>query len=166
MTVLSVEKDPAALTMTITSRFAAPIERVWQVWADPRQLERWWGPPSHPATVVDHDLTPGGRVSYFMTGPDGETYPGWWRVIAVEPPHRLELEDGFADDDGEPDADMPTSITEVALTATDAGTTTMTMVSRFPSIEAMEQTLAMGAEDGLKLALGQIDDVVADGQSS
>ena len=72
MTITSVQKDPDARTMTITADFDASVDRVWQLWADPRQLERWWGPPTHPATVVDHDLSPGGKVSYFVTGPDGQ----------------------------------------------------------------------------------------------
>ena len=102
MTVLAVNRDPVALTLTIVSEFDAPVARVWQVWADPRQLERWWGPPTYSATVVDHDLTPGGRVTYYMTGPNGQKYHGWWRVIAVDAPNSLEIEDGFADDSGRP----------------------------------------------------------------
>jgi len=90
VTVTDVRKDTTALTMTINCEWDAPIERVWQLWADPRQLERWWGPPTYPATVVDHDLTPGGRVNYYMTGPDGDQPRGWWRVIAVDPPHRAD----------------------------------------------------------------------------
>ena len=70
MTVISVVKDADARTMTITARFDAPIGRVWQVWSDPRQLERWWGPPRYPATVTEHDLAPGGTVAYAMTGPE------------------------------------------------------------------------------------------------
>src|SRR5436853_623354 len=81
---------------------AAAVERAWQLWADPRQLERWWGPPTYPATVVDHDLSPGGRVTYFMTGPEGDKAGGWWEVAAVDPPRRLEFTDGFADGNGEP----------------------------------------------------------------
>ena len=50
MTVTAVRKDPQALTMTVEAEFAASPERVWQLWADPRQLERWWGPPTYPAT--------------------------------------------------------------------------------------------------------------------
>ena len=42
MTVLAVNRDPVALTLTIVSEFDAPAARVWEVWADPRQLERWW----------------------------------------------------------------------------------------------------------------------------
>ena len=67
MTVISVVKDADARTLTITARFAAPIARVWQVWSDPRQLERWWGPPGYPATVTEHDLAPGGTVAYAIT---------------------------------------------------------------------------------------------------
>ena len=67
MPVISVVKDADARTMTITARFDAPIGRVWQVWSDPRQLERWWGPPRYPAKVTEHDLAPGGTVAYAVT---------------------------------------------------------------------------------------------------
>ena len=53
MTVTAVRKDPDALTMTLTAEFEASPERVWDLWADPRQLERWWGPPTYPATFTD-----------------------------------------------------------------------------------------------------------------
>ena len=163
MTVTNVSKDLETLTLTITCEFAAGVERVWQVWADPRQLERWWGPPTYPATVTDHDLVPGGRVSYYMTGPEGDTPGGWWRIIAVEEPHRLEFKDGFTDDGGEPNEDMPTTVTEVTLETIAGGATRMTMVSTFPSLEAMEQLLAMGAEEGMRLAVGQVDGLIEAG---
>ena len=54
MTVTDVRKDPAAASMAITAEFDAAADQVWQLWEDPRLLERWWGPPSYPATVVDH----------------------------------------------------------------------------------------------------------------
>jgi len=86
MSVTSVDKDLDNLTLTLVADFDTSAERVWELWADPRLLERWWGPPSYPATVVEHDLTPGGNVTYFMTGPDGDKYCGWWRVQRVDPP--------------------------------------------------------------------------------
>ena len=45
MSVTDVDKNIDALTMTITAEFDADAERLWELWADPRQLERWWGPP-------------------------------------------------------------------------------------------------------------------------
>src|SRR5664280_606556 len=79
MTVISVVPDQQAHTLTLTAQYAAPVEDVWQLWADPRQLERWWGTPTHPATVLDHDLRVGGRVRYVMTGPEGDQHAGWGR---------------------------------------------------------------------------------------
>ena len=161
MTVVDVQRDTDALTLTIVSELDATAERLWQIWADPRQLERWWGPPTHPATVVDHDLSPGGRVSYYMTGPDGEKYAGWWRVDVVEPPRLLVFTDGFSDDDGDPNDELPTTVTEVRLEPAGSDRTRMTLVSRFESPEAMEQILAMGAEEGMTLSLGRIDELLA-----
>ena len=163
MTVASVDKDRSGLTMTITAEFDAPVERVWQMWSNPRQLERWWGPPSYPATVVDYDLAPGGRVSYFMTGPEGEKYHGWWQVISVESPRRLEFEDGFSGDDGEPDDSLGTTVSAILLESTAVGGTTMTIKSAFPTAEVMYQMLAMGAEEGLVQSLGQIDAILSAG---
>ena len=161
MTRTNVRKDPEALTMTVTAELDAPVERAWQLWADPRQLERWWGPPTYPATVVDHDLVGGGRVTYFMTGPDGERFHGWWEVRAVDPPHRIELLDGFADDNGAPKDDMPTTTMVVTLTERDGGGTLLAIESRFPSREAMEQLVAMGMDEGIVAAIGQIDAILA-----
>jgi uncharacterized protein YndB with AHSA1/START domain len=56
MTVTAVRKDSEKLTMTLEAEFDASVDRVWQLWADPRQLERWWGPPTYPATFTEHDL--------------------------------------------------------------------------------------------------------------
>jgi uncharacterized protein YndB with AHSA1/START domain len=161
MPVISVDKDTEALEMTVVAEFDAPVERVWQLWDDPRQLERWWGPPSHPATVVDHDLTPGGWVRYFMTSPEGDKYHGWWRVESVDEPRVLEVEDGFADDSGEPNPDMPTTKMRVSLADKDGGGTRVTILSTFPSAEALQQQLDMGMEEGMREAMAQMDDVLA-----
>ena len=161
MTVTEVDKDPTTATMRITAEYAAPVERVWQLWSDPRLLERWWGPPTYPATVEEHDLTPGGRVTYFMTGPDGDQSRGLWKVLTVEPPHHLELEDSFAGADGALDPDLPTTHTQVDITATGAGTR-MSITTTFPSSEAMEQLVSMGMEEGLSQAMGQIDAILVE----
>jgi uncharacterized protein YndB with AHSA1/START domain len=161
MTVdVDISKDPTSRTLSVSARFEAPVERVWQLLADPRQLERWWGPPSYPATVVDHDLTPGGRVSYFMTGPEGDKHAGWWRVIAVEAPHVLEVEDGFADDSGQPNPEMPTCLMRMTLDADGTGTVLRT-VTTFPSAEAMEKMVGMGMVEGITQAIQQIPAILA-----
>ena len=162
MTVTAVHKDPDALTMTLTAEFDATPERVWQLWADPRQLERWWGPPTYPATFTRHDLVPGSRVEYHMTGPGGDQPRGYWDVVEADPPRRLVFQDGFAHDDGTPNDEFPRSEGRVTIEPIDADRTRMSIESRFPSTEAMEQVLAMGMEEGLTQAVGQIDAILAE----
>jgi uncharacterized protein YndB with AHSA1/START domain len=160
MTVTSVDKDFGSLTLTVVAHFDAPVERVWQLWADPRKLERWWGPPSHPATVEEHDLTSGGVVTYFMTGPDGEKSRGWWRVTSVNPPTSLEFVDGFADDDGTPIAGTLATTIRVQLTERDRGTR-MEVRSVFESREHMEELERMGATEIFVQTVGQMDALLA-----
>ena len=161
MTVTAVRKDADALTMTLDAEFDASPDRVWQLWADPRQLERWWGPPTYPATFTKHDLAPGSRVEYHMTGPEGDQPKGYWDIVEADPPRRLVVHDGFAHDDGTPNDDLPRTEFSVTIEGAGEGRTSMTIESRFPSREAMEQLLAMGMEEGLAEAAGQIDAILA-----
>jgi len=155
----TVEKDPATRSMTVTVELDVPVERAWQLWADPRQLERWWGPPGAPAKVLEHELSPGGRMHYAMVTPDGEHH-GIWEVLTVDAPTGLTVVDHFADDTGTPIAEMPASEMTIELLAGDGGTT-MRVRSVYASLEAMEQVIAMGIEEGMRAAIGQIADVLA-----
>jgi uncharacterized protein YndB with AHSA1/START domain len=160
MSVTTVDKDFDNLTVTLVAEFDAPVERVWQLWADPRQLERWWGPPTYPATVEKHDLSTGGEVLYFMTGPEGERSRAWWRITSVTPPTSLDFTDGFADQDGNPIAGTTTTV-QVRLAQHD-GRTRMEVRSIFDSREHMEQLDRMGAIEVFQQTVGQMDALLAD----
>ena len=162
MTVTAVQKNPEALTLDLTAEFDATPERIWQLWADPRLLERWWGPPAYPATFTKHDLTPGAQVSYYMTGPAGEKPQGWWTILEVDPPRGLSFRDGFANEDGMPNPDFPEVTVHVAIEDIGAGRSRMSIQSRYPTPAAMEQLVAMGMVEGLTEAVGQIDAILAE----
>jgi uncharacterized protein YndB with AHSA1/START domain len=162
MTVTAVRKSTENLTMAIDAEFEASAERVWQLWADPRQLERWWGPPTYPATFTRHDLTPGSRVEYHMTGPAGDQPRGYWDIIETDPPRSLIFHDGFANDDGTPNELLAGTEARVTITEIGDGRTRMSIESRFPSAEAMAQVLEMGMEEGLTQAVAQIDAILAE----
>lgn len=156
MPVLDVEKDLEQHSLTVVAQFAAPPQRVWDLYADPRQLERHWGPPGWPATFVRHELVAGSRSHYFMTGPEGEQAHGVWNVLAVDGPRSFEVDDAFADEQGEPNEAMGWTRMRVVLEPVDAGTR-VRIVSTFQSVEQLQQMVEMGMEEGLKAAMGQID---------
>ena len=162
MTVTAVRKDPQRLTLTVEAEFGASVERIWQFWADPRKLERWWGPPTYPATFTKHGLAPGSRVEYHMTGPAGDQPHGYWDVLEVEPPRRILFRDGCANADGTSNTDLPINTVRVDIEEVAQGRTRMSIEIAFPSIEAMEQVLARGTEEGLNLAVSRIDAILAE----
>tara|TARA_B100000378_G_scaffold121634_1_gene98202 strand:- start:1 stop:981 length:981 start_codon:yes stop_codon:yes gene_type:complete len=159
MPVTDVTTDPEALTMTLRAAFAAPVERLWAVFTDPRQLERFWGPPGWPATFTAFDLRVGGHARYAMTGPRGETSAGSWEFLSIDAPHRFEVLDAFVGDDGEPLAEMPTMRMTFDFAA-DGDGSTLTNTTFFSSAEALEKVVAMGAVEGTTLAMNQLDRVV------
>lgn len=162
MPITSVTSDAEALTLTVVGEYPVPVERLWEAYADPRQLERFWGPPGWPATFTRHDLEVGGRSEYYMTGPDGQKSGGWWRFLAVDPGRRLEMEDGFADDEGNEDTNMPSMRMVYTFEPTATGSR-FTGVTYFTSTESMEQLVKMGMIEGMRMAMGQLDAVLAEG---
>ena len=161
MPVTSVEKDLDQLTLTVVADFAAPVARLWDAYADPRQIERFWGPPTYPATFLRHDVAVGGRSVYRMTGPEGDTHDGCWEWTHVDAPRSFEILDWFADETGAPNTELPGTRASFAFEETEGGSR-LTTVSRFDSLEQMEQLLSMGVLEGTTQAMSQIDAVLAD----
>lgn len=161
MSVTSVEKDPESLTMTVSVDLDATVERAWQLWADPRQFEQWWGPPGYPVTVVEHELRAGGRIRFLMAGPEGERHDNKWAVIAADPPRYLELRDADVDDDGRPNDGNAMTAFIITFDERDGGGAVMAIHTHFDSLAGMENVLAMGVEEGMRMVLAQIDAVLA-----
>lgn len=164
MPVIDSEVDRDGLELVITAEFIAAPERVWQLWEDPRQLERWWGPPGWPASFARYEFEPGGEARYRMTGPEGESSAAWFRFTAIDEPHRIELRDGFSGDDGEPTDTMPTMrmIVEIEPSGgSDGAVTTMSIRTVFDSVEDLERITGMGMVEGMTAAMNQIDELVA-----
>jgi uncharacterized protein YndB with AHSA1/START domain len=161
MPITSVTSDAETLKLTVTGEYPVTVERLWDAYADPRQLERFWGPLEWPATFTRHEMAVGGQSHYSMTGPDGTTSRGWFRFLAVEPHTSFEVEDGFADETGEPKAQMPTMRMVFRFAPTASGSR-IAIVTTFVSVEAMEELMKMGMMEGMKSAMGQLDAVLAE----
>ncbi len=160
MPVVDVKQNIDALTLTLVADFAAPVQRIWDLYADPRQLEQVWGPPEYPATFVDHDLAPGGRVTYYMTSPEGDRFFGYWDVAEVAAPEHFSFADGFADAEFRPNTDLPVSQNSYTFGEHESGTRA-TYVVTYASAEDMQQVLDMGMVEGSTTAINQIDAFLA-----
>jgi uncharacterized protein YndB with AHSA1/START domain len=156
MTLITSTSDPDDLTMTMVAEFDAAPERLWDLYEDPRKLERWWGPEPYPATFTRYEFEPGGQCRYYMTGPDDFKHYGWWRIDSIDEPHRIEFTQGLSGEDGEPVPGDQSLSGVVTLERIGSGTR-MTVLTRFPDTELMAQMIGGGMQEGMSQAIGQID---------
>ena len=161
MPVTDITTDPENLTMTLVADVAASVDRLWRAFTQPDQLSRFWGPPGWPATFTAFDLRPGGRAEYHMTGPKGERSGGAWEVLNVDEGRSFEVLDSFVGEDGEKLDGFPSMRMVFTFEATDAGSR-LSNTTYFPSAEALEQVVAMGAVEGSRMAMNQLDAVLQD----
>jgi uncharacterized protein YndB with AHSA1/START domain len=161
MPVTRITTDPQALTVNVDAEFDASVDRVWSVFTDPRQLERFWGPPGWPATFSAFDFAPGGLAHYSLTGPDGSTHHARWEFLRIDRPDSYEVLDGFADENG--DLVSATEPMRMVFTFTPEGSRTRFRgVTHFASVESLEQNVGMGMIEGMRTAMDQLDTVVQD----
>lgn len=161
MPITEVVSNAEALTISIVADYPVPLARLWDAYADPRKLERFWGPREWPATFTRHDMAVGGYSHYHMTGPDGTISRGWFRFLTVTPHELIEVEDGFADENGTPNTSMPAMRMTFRFEATESGSR-FRSVTYFNSLEEMEKLVQMGMMEGMRSAMSQIDDVLTD----
>jgi uncharacterized protein YndB with AHSA1/START domain len=160
MSVTNVEKDPEALTLTVTADLDATVERAWQLWADPHQFERWWGPPGYETAVSDYDLRTGGRITFSMTGDEhGDRHDSTWEVLVAEPPHHLELRDADVDEHGRPNDGNAMTVMVITIAEGAGGGAVMQVRTHFDSLAGMEEVVP-GLEEGMRLMLGQMEAVL------
>ena len=164
MSVTSVQKDPEKLTLTITAELGAPPERVWQLWADPRQFERWWGAPGYPAKATALDLRTGGKVEFHLSGPDGDTPNNLWDVVEADQPRRLVLRDAIVDENDVPVDEGPSSFT-IRFESIAEGRTRMSIESKFPNADALKVALDMDMDKMLEWNVEQMNTILAESQS-
>lgn len=136
--------------LIISREFNAPIEQVWNAWADPEKFMKWWGPQYFTSPICKIDFRTGGKYLWSMQTPDGFKMYSTGTYIEVTPMTKLVIEDNFSDENGKlvpastyglPE-DFPTT-TLMTITFEDLGNKTkMTVINADQPIgEASDQTV-------------------------
>lgn len=78
-------------TLTIIRHLKAPRDAVFEAWADPAVLVKWWGPEGVTVPDCRMDVRPGGAWRTVMRGPEGQTHTCSGVYREITPPERLEF---------------------------------------------------------------------------
>jgi uncharacterized protein YndB with AHSA1/START domain len=94
------ETTASTLSFTVNRTIHAPIDAVWNAWADPEMVKQWWGPDGFTSPMCRMDFREGGTTLVSMKSPDfGEIF-NTWSYSRIEPMRRIEFVNRFADGDG------------------------------------------------------------------
>lgn len=119
---------------------AAPRERVFQAWTDPKQIVQWFGPDGFKVESLECDIRPGGRWRFVYTGPDGTRYDNRMVFVRIEAPLLIEIEHGH-----DKDEDPTRFHVIVTFDAQSDGKTVLTMRQLHPTKAQRDAGIGFGA---------------------
>jgi uncharacterized protein YndB with AHSA1/START domain len=149
--------DKEKNTMTIKREFAAKRQLVWDCYTKSALLDRWFAPRPLTTKTKFMDFSEGGRWHYAMVEPNGQEYWGRMDYQTIQPIDHYTALDGFCDDTGTLNPDLPRSKWDVTFSDMAAHTLVTTVVF-YSSAEALQQVIDMGMKDGLTSTLERLDE--------
>jgi uncharacterized protein YndB with AHSA1/START domain len=152
--------------VVITRVFDAPARLLFEAYAKPEHVKRWFGPRGWPLTLVEMDFRPGGTFRFGMTGPGGTpNTPFGGTYLEIIPNRKIVYDNGFELPGAEK---MVVTVTydEEPAAPGQRPRTTMTIRTVFASLEMMREHVGGGIVEGVNSALDQLEEVVAGMQSA
>ena len=152
--------------IVITREFIAPRQLVWDVWTQPKHIEKWFGPKGFDTRVEKMDFKVGGRAIYVMVGPDGTEYPASGTYKEIVPIEKIvttdEFGDGFDEIEAMKDVDLPQGMVTTYLFDDLGERTKLTLITSHPTVEDKQKHEAMGVVDGWNSSLDKAEEYFAE----
>lgn len=149
-------------TISVQREYEAPQNRVWEAYTKSEILDQWWAPKPWKSETKSMDFTPGGQWLYAMVGPEGEKHWSVANFTAITDGKGFAVKDGFTDENGKINTDMPQSQWEVSFAPSDNGTLVDFQIT-FDEVKDLDETLKMGFKEGLQSAMENLDAIFAKG---
>lgn len=153
-------KDVAKKKINVVREFDAPLIQVWQAWTESDLLDKWWAPRPWKAVTKTMDFSEGGFWLYAMTSPEGEKH--WCRLDfkKIVPNKSFTVDNFFCDENGNKNNDFPVMNWTNEFRQTDTGTKVDVEIT-FSNEADLEKIVQMGFEEGFKMGLGNLDELLA-----
>ncbi|WP_027380475.1 SRPBCC family protein [Chryseobacterium daeguense] len=152
-------KDFNSKSVYVMKIYDADVSKVWDYFTKAELLDQWWAPKPWKCETSRQNFKENGEWLYSMVGPEGERH--YAKVVYGEiMEHRsFDGTDSFCDKDGNINEDFGQSKWLIDFTGVDEGTK-VTVNIHFQSIEAMNQQIEMGFEEGFKTGLNQLEEIL------
>jgi len=134
--------------------FNAPCERVWEAYTSPTLIPQWWGPKFLTTTVDKMDVKTGGSWRFVQKEDDGHEFAFHGLYQEITEPQKLVYTFEFES--------MPGDIlTEtVVFEKQPDGTTNITAVTSYPTLEDLDVMVGSGMEAGAIESMERLAELV------
>src|SRR5690554_3783118 len=146
-------------TIHVNREFDANLTLVWKAFTTSELLEQWWAPKPWKAITKSMDFREGGHWLYAMTSPEGEKHWSMVNYISIEKEKYFKAKDGFSDEEGNFNPDLPQNLWENQYVAKNERTLVIITLS-FDTIEDLETIIKMGFKEGFTMGLNQLDELL------
>ncbi|WP_323779787.1 SRPBCC domain-containing protein [Leisingera sp.] len=151
--------DMQKSTLTVRREFAAGRQLVWDCYTKAELLDKWYAPKPLTTKTQSMDFRDGGHWHFAMIDPEGTYYWSRTDYQTITPIEGYTAYDGFTDETGVVNPDMPRSHIRQAFTDLD-GRTMVEMLVSYNSPEDLQKVIDMGMETGLASTLERLDELL------
>ncbi len=151
--------DEAGSTITVAREFKGRRQLVWDCHTKSELLDLWFAPKGLTTMTKRMDFRPGGHWHYAMIMPDGQKFWNRLDYKTINPIDSYTAQDGFCDEAGSVNPDMPGSQWNVTFTDEGAGTLVTSRI-QYASADSLQAAVGMGLQDGLASTLERLDDLL------
>ncbi|MGX7666758.1 SRPBCC family protein [Flavobacterium pedocola] len=158
-TTIEFQKLPEQKKIIVTHSYPTTPETVWDAFTKTEMLEQWWAPEPYKAIVLTNTFENGKYMHYYMLSPEGEKHYCIAEYSKIEPLKSYQVLDAFCDENRVINNDFP-RMTWQNTFSYENGITTVTNTLSFEKTEDLNKILEMGFEEGYRIALNQLFDLL------
>lgn len=151
----TVVKDLKEKSILVAREFNANVANVWRCYTEAELLDQWWAPAPWRAETKTMKFEVGGFWLYAMVSPEGQKHWGIMNYKAIETFKNINLEDGFCDEEGALNKELPISKGTITFTSKTNGTLVEFKMT-YTTEGQLETIIEMGFEQGITACLEQL----------
>lgn len=151
--------DKGRQTITVIREFAGPRQLVWNCHTRSELLDQWFAPKPLTTRTKHMDFRVGGYWHYAMITPDDQKFWNRLDYKAINPIDGYAAQDGFCDETGAVNPNLPGSLWDVAF-ADEGARTLVTTIVQYGSADALQAAVDMGLEGGMASTLERLDELL------
>jgi uncharacterized protein YndB with AHSA1/START domain len=151
--------DKSKNSIVVRREFAAKRQLVWDCHTKRELLDQWFAPKPLTTKTKHMEFKEGGYWHFAMVTPDGQMFWSRQDYLTIEPIDGYVALDGFSDETGKVNSDMPQARWQVTFTDYEKGTLVETLVL-YKSADDVQKVVDMGLKDGMTSTLERLDELL------